>query len=179
MSDINSILVEFPDNANIDNINQTQYKINELVSKVGNLLKTTAVKIGMRVNKNSNRTRRRKQPHKTWYNTECEHLRKYMIKCKNKYKQQKSDDDLQELRSASRRYKRQINSSFRQYHKTLAKKLRLLKSNNAKEYWQIINGTNHKETTQKLSIDVLKDHFKKLNYANNNNPENQRKYTNF
>ena len=38
MSDINTILVEFPDNANIDNINQPQYKINELVSKVGNLL---------------------------------------------------------------------------------------------------------------------------------------------
>ena len=96
-----------------------------------------------------------------------------MIKCRNKYRQQKSDDDLLELRSASRRYKRQINSSFRQYHKTWAKKLRLLKSNNAKEYWKIINGTNQKETTQKLSIDVLKDHFKQLNYANNNNPENQ------
>ena len=59
MLDINSILVEFPDNASIDNLNQTQYKINELVSKVGNLLKTTARKIGMRVNKNSYRTIRR------------------------------------------------------------------------------------------------------------------------
>ena len=56
MSDINSILMEFPDNANIDNINQTQYKIDELVSKVGNLLKTTAGKIGMRVNKTTQNT---------------------------------------------------------------------------------------------------------------------------
>ena len=55
----------------------------------------------------------------------------------------------------------------------MAKKLRLLKSNNSKEYWQINNGTNQKETTPKLSIDVLKDHFKQLNYDNNNNPENQ------
>ena len=64
--DINNILVEFPDNVNIDNINQTQFKINEIVSKVRKLFKTTAVKIGMRANTNSNRTRRRKQPHKAW-----------------------------------------------------------------------------------------------------------------
>ena len=67
----------------------------------------------------------------------------------------------------------ELSTHFRQYHKTLAKKLRLLKSNNAKEYRQIINGTNQKETTQKLSLYVLKDHFKKLNCANNNNPENR------
>ena len=45
MSEITSILVEFPDKANIDNINQAQYKINELVCKVGELLKTTAGKL--------------------------------------------------------------------------------------------------------------------------------------
>ena len=45
MSEITSILVEFPDKGNIDNINQAQYKINELVCKVGELLKTTAGKL--------------------------------------------------------------------------------------------------------------------------------------
>ena len=57
-------------------------------------MKTTSGKIGMRVNKNSNRTIRRKQPHKAWYNTDSEHSRKHMIKCKNNYRQNNSDGDL-------------------------------------------------------------------------------------
>ena len=52
MSDINNTLVEFPDNANINNINETQHMINELVSEVRKLLKTTAGKVGIMVNNN-------------------------------------------------------------------------------------------------------------------------------
>ena len=60
----------------------------------------------------------------------------------------------------------------RVYFRNLNKKLRNLKSNNAKQYWDIINKSDEgKKHMNDLSTKIFFEHFKKLSYDSENGDE--------
>ena len=63
----------------------------------------------------------------------------------------------------TKKYKKIIKSQERLYYADLNKKMRYLRSNNAKEYWKLINkSTEGKQEYSKISMQAFLDHFKKL-----------------
>ena len=89
------------------------------------------------------------EPHKNWYNQECGNKRKIFLKHKNKYRQIQTN--------TVRKYKQQV-----------IDKIRNLKSENPRDYWNIINNKNNSKTTAKVSLEIFKEHFENLNYSHDN-----------
>ena len=79
-------------------------------------------------------------PHRDWYDDECETKRKIYVKYKNEYRRLKNNENLILLRNSGRNYKKQINKAFKNYKQNTVRKIRLLKSENPKDYWNIIYG---------------------------------------
>ena len=84
--------------------------------------------------------------HNPWFNSTCRDAKKKYYKAKTKYRDHKCDSNLNDLKLRSKEYKRTVKNQFNAYNKSISKKLRNLKSNNVKEYWNIINKINHKKT---------------------------------
>ena len=114
------------------------------------------------------RPRVRHEPHKAWYNQDCENKRTIFISHKNKYRRQETRDNnnLQQLRQTSKDYKKEINKAVRKYKQQVIHKIRNLKSENPRDYWHIINSKNSPKTIAKVSLEVFKEHFQNLNYSN-------------
>ena len=63
----------------------------------------------------------------------------------------------------TKKYKTFIKSQERLYYAELNKKICYLRSNNAKEYWKLINkSTEGKQEYSRISMQAFLDHFKKL-----------------
>lgn len=77
----------------------------------------------------------------------------------------KSMDNKASMRLASKKYKKEINTEFNKYHRSLAIKLRKLKSTNPKDYWTILNGDKVKRDNivNTISLDIFRNHFEALN----------------
>ena len=67
-----------------------------------------------------------------------------MLKCRNKYRRLKNATYFNKIRVCSKQYKTAVNEAFREYKKATINKLRTLQSENAKEYWNIIQGKTNK-----------------------------------
>ena len=59
-----------------------------------------------------------------------------------------------------------VHKAYSEYKKKLISKLRLLQSENPKEYWKIIKGEKKAEIQHKLSLDLFQKHFEKLALGN-------------
>ena len=57
--------------------------------------------------------------------------------------------------------------SMNKFEKAFNNKLRVLKNANPKEYWKLLCTNDKKEVVSKIHVDVLSEHFKKLNNAEN------------
>jgi exonuclease III len=109
---------------------------------------------------------KRKQPMKPWFNANCEEKRKEYHKVKKKYNSSTSYENKEQLKSASKMYKRQVNREYRLYCKKLHQKIRMLKSTDPKEYWTIVKDIekgNHNKTSDKISTSVFAEYFENLN----------------
>ena len=61
-------------------------------------------------------------------------------------------------------YKNILKKAYCKYNRDFNEKLRVLRSYNAKEYWNIINGgTSQASVSNKIKMSELFDHFSKLN----------------
>ena len=115
---------------------------------------------------NKQSTRRRKETHKPWYSAQCETKRHKYIRFKNKYRTLKNNQSLQQLRHASKEYKKEINTSFNKYKSKIAEQIRNLSSNNPQDSWEIINKDRPPQSVSDLPLDTFKKHFESLNSGN-------------
>ena len=97
--------------------------------------------------------------HRDWYDDECESKRKIYVEYKNKYRRLKNNEN------SGRNYKKQINKAFKNYKQNIVRKIHPLKSENPKDYWNIINGKKPFNISDKMSPTILFNHFSKLNKA--------------
>lgn len=75
-----------------------------------------------------------------------------------------------DLVSKSKDYKKVLQRKLNEYQKDFIVKLRRLRITYSKSYWSLLNMECDKSNTikQKVAINVLFDHFKKLNNVDNN-----------
>ena len=97
-------------------------------------------------------------------------------KCKRTYDHSKSDDNLVKLKSESKKYKRIIKVSMNKFEKVFNNKLRVIKNANPQEYCKLLCTIDKTEVVSKIHIDVLSEHFKKLNNDENIYDEHDKKF---
>ena len=148
-----------------------QSTINKLVDEINSVYTSTASDLGMLkcgqtpIGTRKHRVMTFELWHRDWYDDECETKRKIHFKYKNKYRRLKNNENVILLRNAGRKYKKQIIKAFKNYIKTTVRKIRLLKSENPKDYWNIINGKKPFNISDKMSPTIFFNHFSKLNKA--------------
>ena len=59
-----------------------------------------------------------------------------------------------------------VHKAYAEYKQQMIHKLRLLQSENPKEYWKIIKGEKTSEIHSNISLDIFKEHFEKLVLGN-------------
>ena len=89
-----------------------------------------------------------------------------MIKFRKQYREDKNTENFNLVKKSSTKYKKIIHKAYSEYKKKLISKLRLLQSENPKEYWKIIKGEKKSEVQHKISLDLFKEHFEKLTLGN-------------
>ena len=82
-----------------------------------------------------------------------------------------TNNNLNILRKSGRKYKKEINKAFKTYKQKVINKIRVLKTTNPREYWNLINDRKSQKTFNDISLKVLHDHFKKINQAEINETE--------
>ena len=101
---------------------------------------------------------------KKWYNTNCKIAKRNYNYARHRYHDSRSTPDLENVKRTSKLYKKEIKKSIHAYNKQFASRLRSAKSNNPKEYWNIINNTKVGEKYKcNISKEIFLDHFRKLN----------------
>ena len=93
-------------------------------------------------------------------------LEKSMIKFRRQYRKDKNTENLNLVKKSSTKYKKIVHKAYSEYKSKLISKLRLLQSENPKEYWKIIKGEKKSEVQHKISLDLFKEHFEKLALGN-------------
>ena len=76
-----------------------------------------------------------------------------------------TNNNLNILRKSGRKYKKEINKAFKTYKQKVINKIRVLKTTNPREYWNLINDRKSQKSFNDISLKVLHDHLKKMNQA--------------
>ena len=148
----------------LTNIKETSLEsVEQLVEKVNNILLKSANESGM-IKKIQPKKKDKKKSCKPWFNENCIEKRREFFTAKKRYHQNKTIERQNDLKRASKAYKKELNKQYRIYHKNLHHKLRTLKSSNSKTYWKILNGgSESREEIRNLNLELFTDHFKSLN----------------
>ena len=151
-----------------------QNSVDSITSKLSELFISTAQKAGMCKKRNKFKKNKklkkktRKHPNQPWFSSDCESERTKYLDFKNSIKFSKDPDqrkrDEAAIAEACRNYKKFIKKCKQAYFKELHATIRRLKTDNCKEYWQILNPNNKKKhNTCNIPISILKTHFENLN----------------
>ena len=137
--------------------------INDITVKTGKVLTDAADKC--KLFKVVKKRYVHKKKNKSWFDAECKTKQTEYYSSRQRYRHFRSYDNLQSLKNQSKTYKRVLNLKFKHYHDSIAKKLRLLKNTNPKEYWCILNkySGERKEVLNRVSLEVFYEHFCNLN----------------
>ena len=112
--------------------------INNILNVISDALKKAAYNSGMGKSLKKTKKRRRQLPHKPWYDESCETSKKPLIKCRNNYRREQSLENLNFAKKSSKKYNKIVHKAYSKCKHRLIHKLRLLESENPKEYWKII-----------------------------------------
>ena len=141
-----------------------QTEVNKVVSDINDIFSDAARSLGMFRSGHTpsvcSRSRVRSEPHKNWYNQECENKRKIFLKHKNKYRRLRNNNNLQQLRQRGKDYKNEINQAVRKYKQQVIHKIRNLKSKNPGVYWNIINTKITQKRLLKFLLRYLRNTLK-------------------
>ena len=96
---------------------------------------------------------------KPWMDQEFYSKRKEYYRVKNKLKRIGSKSM---CNKESREFKKFVKLKKKNYHDQLNKKIRTLRSNNSKEYWDLLNRSTEAKAKNKLCLGTFMEHFKKL-----------------
>ena len=139
-------------------------------SEVVKILIDAGIATGSISNSNNVRVKRkRKFDHKPWYNADCENKRREFHRLKNRYKSKSAGVSYEDVNKLSKEYRNTLNRNYKRYYRLLNNKLKVLKSNNAKEYWEILKekSVNKKHESAKLQMSTLVEHFEKIGNSEN------------
>ena len=166
---------DFVKNINVDEINAlleglevadssgnvTGDLINNIVTGIENTFNTSARSCGIQKPRHNSK---KKKPNKPWFNKDCQDKRKAFMKAKKACGIDNNSVTMTNLKHLGQSYKRATKRAYKEYHEKLAAKLRTLKSNRPKEYWDIIKEAGKCQVSQKspCAEDLFK-HFKELN----------------
>ena len=101
------------------------------------------------------------------YNHVTRQMRQAYHKAKSRNNKLKTKESLEDLKIKIKTYRKQFNKSARKSRKELVKKLRSVKSKNAKEYWKILQNTQKKDIL--ILIHELHKHFKNISEDDDEN----------
>ena len=109
---------------------------------------------------------------KPWFSTDCKIARKQYRKLKRRCKIDPSIETKEDMKRAEKEYKKKMDANIKMHRKEMSRKLKNLRSNNSKEYWNILRqGTNKKQPN--ISIDSLFEFFRNINKAPETNNEDE------
>ncbi len=109
---------------------------------------------------------------KPWFSKDCKVKRKQFMKAKRAYKLDKTPQNMANLKTYSKAYKLSVRKAYQHYHEALTSKLRSLKSNKPKEYWDIINQSGKGHVSSAIPpLNELYAHFKELNMCQAETPD--------
>ncbi|CAL4084780.1 unnamed protein product [Meganyctiphanes norvegica] len=147
-----------------------QHGLDEAVKELCKLYLNPAIKIGISKSfvPKSNHNYRSRKINKPGFDRECRERRKRYFRIRKKLKNSQSHRDSLILKTEAKMYKKFIKHKMNLFCKNIHHKLRLLKSKNPKEYWNILNISKN-NNTHSMHINNFYDHFKELN---ENNVEN-------
>ena len=122
----------------------TQCELDSIVDDLNNLCIDTAKSLGMcqevmNIHKSRNVNNSSPSKNKPRFDKSCDLKRKEYLKDKRKLKRVNTDEAKSELRGKAKEYKKFILKAFRDYNRDVHVSMRNLKSNNPKEYWNILN----------------------------------------
>ena len=146
--------------------------LNELCEKLNDTLIEAAKKAGVYVDKRKDGGHKPKMPvkkreKKPWFDKDCIHARNMYYKVKNVLKR-KGEKSM--CNQESKKFKKLLRNKEKMYNKNLRDKIRTLRTNNAKEYWHLLNkSTEGKKVQTKLSLESFLNHFQKLNQKTDHN----------
>ena len=149
----------------------TQKKINDLVDSVC-LILTEAAEDNPSTNKPKKPLPEIRKNTKPWFNKTCKIKRSEYYKAKRLFRAHRDAPHQHSMIKASKDYKRTLKNEYKLYYIDLNNKLQSLKSNNPKEYWNLLNkesGTTNNVNYTNIDISAFASHFKQLNMAHSDN----------
>ena len=152
--------------------NPTKQDIEKLVTDLTSVILEPAKKIGL-CKKQAKKRNPRKCPKKSWFNTECENMRKKFFKAKNDLRKAKTTTEKNLLKEKmdqeGKEYKRFISTQQKLFTRDLHKNLRELHRHHPKEYWNILKKHEGSQKSEpKVSMSDFENHFKNLNQTDGN-----------
>lgn len=144
------ILENHPEHTNL-------LQIDEVVGKINNVLISSATKIKVftpsRQNKNPRKKKVPPKSNKPWFTSECKYAKEHYFKTKNKINSTTDMFLIFQKKEAMKEYKRCVKRQYRKYQSDRCTKIRMLKTNEPKEYWKLINPNSHKPDPNTPSCD--------------------------
>ena len=156
---------DFLNNINTQNIAQIELlcesesppAIDSITNEISRIFKDSATKTF------PNKTFDRSKNDKPWFGHKCRRDRKAYHKAKSKYNKVKSFRNRDNLKRASKNYKKTMNFYINQYKFSKSAKLRNLHSRNPKHYWKFINSLKGKPASETPSPEEFYEFFKDRN----------------
>ena len=100
---------------------------------------------------------------KPWFNYECQVARKNLRKRRQKFENNRTSANHEEMKVFDKKYKNTLDKNMRLYRKKMSLELRNLRKSNSKEYRKILNRGKTKTEPNNIPIESLFEHFKNLN----------------
>ena len=115
-----------------------------------------------------NKSVHRGRENKPWFTNDCKFARQNYRKLKRKLKKRPSTLLKNQVKESEKKYKKTLDKALKTYKKNMMQKMKKLRSNNTKEYWQILNKRVHANQPD-IKFDKLLEFFKDLNSKDNMN----------
>jgi hypothetical protein len=161
MIDNNSINVLLADLSKCDAKSISAETVNNINEKIQEILLAPAKTLNMvkkSCKKNCNTF-----VSKPWYNEECKRVKSEYLYIKKRFKVSKSPGIKREMKIKGKELRNICRKNKRNYEKGLHSKLKCMKNNNPKEYWNMLNSKKKSQTVNcNISLQTFTDHFKKL-----------------
>ena len=124
-------------------------ELDTLVYSIGELFIDAAKHADMIKTKHKHKINSTQKKNKPWFNVECRHTRKLFLKAKRHDKKINNIQSNMKRKAAAKTYKKTVKKYFRRYKIDLANKIRFLRVNDPKSYWNILKNA---QTTNKCNV---------------------------
>lgn len=99
---------------------------------------------------------------KPWFGRECKTARRNYHLAKRIHHNQKSDENKDNLLTASKHYKKTMNKYINKYRKNKCNKLRYMSTHEPKEYWKFLNSLKLNKQTDTPNANTFFEHYKNI-----------------